>query len=55
MVASVLQIGISRNPICNNLVGFPKSGHMYSTIWKVVYFPGHPEPTPAVTDTEDGR
>ena len=28
MVASILQIGISRNPICDNLVGFPKSGHI---------------------------
>ena len=29
MVASILKIGISRNPICDNLVGFPKSGHIY--------------------------
>ena len=27
MVASILEIAISRNPSCDNLVGFPKSGH----------------------------
>ena len=27
MAASILQIGISRNLICDNLVDFPKSGH----------------------------
>ena len=27
MVASILKIVITRNTICNNLVGFPKSGH----------------------------
>ena len=32
MVASILQIGISRNPICDNLVGFPKSGHIYQNL-----------------------
>ena len=31
MAASVLKIGISRNPICDNLVGFPKSGHIFFT------------------------
>ena len=29
MAASILQINISQNPICDNLVGFPKSGHIY--------------------------
>ena len=30
MVASILKIIIARNTICDNLVGFPKSGHIYS-------------------------
>ena len=29
MVASILKIVITRNTICDNLVGFPKSGHIY--------------------------
>ena len=29
MVASILKIRISQNTKCDNLVGFPKSGHMY--------------------------
>ena len=29
MAASILKIGISRNANCDNLVGFPKSGHIY--------------------------
>ena len=29
MVASVLEISIIRNTNCDNLVGFPKSGHIY--------------------------
>ena len=29
MVASILKIVITRNTICDNLVGFPKSGHNY--------------------------
>ena len=29
IVASVLKIGISRNTTCDNMVGFPKSGHNY--------------------------
>ena len=28
-MASILKISISRNPICDNLVGFPKSGHIF--------------------------
>ena len=28
MVASILKIVITRNTICDNLVGFPKSGHI---------------------------
>ena len=28
MVASILKILITRNTICDNLVGFPKSGHV---------------------------
>ena len=28
MAASVLKIGISQNPNCDNLIGFPKSGHI---------------------------
>ena len=28
MVASIFKIGISQNPNCDNLVGFPKSGHI---------------------------
>ena len=28
MVASILKIVIIRNTICDNLVGFPKSGHI---------------------------
>ena len=28
-MASVLNIGISRNAKCDNLVGFPKSGHIF--------------------------
>ena len=28
MAASILKIGISRNSNCDNLVGFPKSGHI---------------------------
>ena len=31
MVASILKIVITRNTICDNLVGFPKSGHIYSS------------------------
>ena len=31
MVASILEIGISRNVNCDNMVGFPKSGHIYRT------------------------
>ena len=27
MVASILKIVVTRNAICDNLVGFPKSGH----------------------------
>ena len=30
MAASMLKIGIFQNPICDNLVGFPKSGHIYA-------------------------
>ena len=30
MVGSILKINISQNPICDNLVGFPKSGHSYT-------------------------
>ena len=30
MAALILKIGISRNPICDNLVGFPKSGHNFA-------------------------
>ena len=29
MAASILKIGISQNPICDNLVGFPKSDNIY--------------------------
>ena len=29
MVASILKIVITRNTICDNLVGFAKSGHIY--------------------------
>ena len=29
MAASILKISIPRNSICDNLVGFPKSGHIY--------------------------
>ena len=32
MVASILKIVITRNTICDNLVGFPKSGHKYRMI-----------------------
>ena len=32
MAASILKIGISCNPICDNLVGFPKSGHIYADL-----------------------
>ena len=32
MVASILKISISQNPNCDNLVGFPKSGHIYIAI-----------------------
>ena len=28
MAASILKIVITRNTICDNLVGFPKSGHI---------------------------
>ena len=28
MVASILKIAITRNTICDNFVGFPKSGHI---------------------------
>ena len=28
MMASILKIVITRNTICDNLVGFPKSGHI---------------------------
>ena len=31
MVASILKIVITQNTICDNLVGFPKSGHI--CIW----------------------
>ena len=34
MAASILQIGISRNPICDNLVDFPKLGHILIVIVK---------------------
>ena len=29
MAVSILQIGVSRNVNCDNMVGFPKSGHIY--------------------------
>ena len=29
MVASILKIIITRNTICDNLVSFPKSGHIF--------------------------
>ena len=31
-MASILKIDISRNPICDNLVGFPKSGHICTCV-----------------------
>ena len=34
MVASILKIVITRNTICDNLVGFPKSGHNFSDEFK---------------------
>ena len=36
MVASILKIVITRNTICDILVGFPKSGHIYILIEIVV-------------------
>ena len=32
MVASIFKIGISQNAKCDNLVGFPKSGHIYTAM-----------------------
>ena len=32
MAASILKINISLNPICDNLVGFPNSGHIYEFV-----------------------
>ena len=31
MVASIFKIGVSRNANCDNMVGFPKSGHICCT------------------------
>ena len=36
MVASILKIGISQNPICDNLVGFPKSYHIYTSFSRLM-------------------
>ena len=36
MMASILKIIITRNTICDNLVGFPKSGHIYDFIINTV-------------------
>ena len=33
MVASILKIVITRNTVCDNLVGFPKSGHNYILLY----------------------
>ena len=37
MVASILKIVITRNSICDILVGLPKSGHIFS--YSLVYVP----------------
>ena len=39
MVASVLKNVITRNTICDNLVGFPKSGHICMLIYanKIIF------------------
>ena len=37
MVASILKIIITRNTNCDNLVGFPKSGHIYMYIYIYIY------------------
>ena len=36
-MASVFKIGIPQNTKCDNLVGFPKSGHIYSDIYPMIY------------------
>ena len=35
MEASILKIVITRNTICDNLVGFPKLGHIYGKRYTV--------------------
>ena len=36
MVASILKTVITRNTICDNLVSFPKSGHIYILAGKLL-------------------
>ena len=37
MLTLILKIGISRNTNCDNLIGFPKSGHINKRIHKCIY------------------
>ena len=35
MAASILKISISQNANCDNMIGFPKLGHIYVCTWSV--------------------
>ena len=40
-MASILKIVITRNAICDNLVGFRKSGHLLSWWWLYIVWMFH--------------